>query len=109
VWIESAPTLGDLDGDSDLDAVVGGFDGTLHYYQNTGTASATVYVAQTGSANPFTGIDVGLLSTPTLGDLDGDGDLDAVVGRSDGTLRTFLNVSPPKQCPGGGGRCAQHL
>ncbi|MBP6606679.1 MAG: VCBS repeat-containing protein [Nitrospira sp.] len=88
----SGPTLGDLDGDGDLDAVVGEFLGTLRYYQNTGTASAPAYAEQTGSANPFNGIAVGLYSVPTLGDLDGDGDLDTVVGIDDGTLRYYQNT-----------------
>jgi hypothetical protein len=42
---------------------------------------------QTGTANPFNGINVGPLSTPTFADIDGDGDLDAVVGGRDGTLK----------------------
>ena len=92
VGISSAPILGDLDGDSDLDAVVGARDGNLRYYQNTGTASAPVYAEQTGSANPFTGLLVGAEPSPTLGDLDGDDDLDAVVGRVDGTFRYYQNT-----------------
>ncbi|MGB4068337.1 MAG: FG-GAP-like repeat-containing protein, partial [Nitrospira sp.] len=92
VGVGSAPTLGDLDGDSDLDAVVGEFDGNLNYYQNRGTATAPVYAEQTGAANLFTGIDVGNFSAPTLRDLDSDGDLDAAVGAGDGTLRYFQNT-----------------
>src|SRR5439155_62174 len=88
----STPVLADLDGDGDLDAVVGDFFGTLHYFKNTGTATVPVFVEQGGAANPFNGIDVGYNSTPILADLDGDGDLDAVVSDNYGTLHYFLNT-----------------
>ena len=77
----STPSFADLDGDGDIDAVVGEGNGTLQYFRNTGTATAPVFVQQTGAANPFSGVDVGTFSAPSLADLDGDGDLDAVVGR----------------------------
>ncbi len=87
----STPCLGDVDGDGDLDAVVGELDGFLNYYQNTGTARAPVFVEQTGPANPFNGVEL-YISAPSLGDVDGDGDLDAVVGERDGFLNYFKNV-----------------
>ena len=76
----STPSFADLDGDGDLDAVVGEDDGTLRYFENTGTAIAPAFTERTGAANPFNGVDVGDDSTPSFADLDGDGDLDAVVG-----------------------------
>ncbi|WP_414754407.1 FG-GAP repeat domain-containing protein, partial [Anabaena sp. CCY 9910] len=88
----STPTSADIDGDGDLDAIVGGGDGTLKYYKNTGSATNPVYTEQTGTANPFNGIDVGFGSTPTLADIDGDGDLDAIVGERDGTLKHYKNT-----------------
>ena len=88
----SAPTFADVDGDGDLDAVVGESNGNLIYYENVGNATNPNYQAQTGSNNPFDGIDVGSLSTPILADVDGDGDLDAVVGESDGNLNYYENV-----------------
>uniref|UniRef100_UPI0034DE0E95 FG-GAP-like repeat-containing protein n=1 Tax=Candidatus Thiodubiliella endoseptemdiera TaxID=2738886 RepID=UPI0034DE0E95 len=92
VGYRSKPTLADIDGDGDLDLVVGEYDGTLKYYQNTGTTSNPAYEAKTGGDNPFNGIDVGYYSTPTLADIDGDGDLDLVVGESDGTLKYYQNT-----------------
>ena len=89
----STPTLADIDGDGDLDAIVGASDGTLKYYKNTGSRTAPAYTVQTGTANPFNGIDVGAYSAPTFADIDGDGDLDAIVGAGDGTLRYYKNIS----------------
>jgi hypothetical protein len=76
----SAPTLGDIDSDGDLDLVVGAADGMLAYYQNTGTATSPAYSQRTGSDNPWDGINLGGRSTPALEDVDGDGDLDLVGG-----------------------------
>ena len=59
----------------DLDLVVGNGDGLLNYIENTGTSTAPVFVARTGSENPFDSIDVGWEGAPALGDLDNDGTL----------------------------------
>ena len=72
IGYHSAPTFADVDGDGDLDAIVGEYNGTLKYYQNTGSRTAPTYAEQTGTANPFNGIDIGYASTPTLADLDAD-------------------------------------
>ncbi len=85
----SAPTFADVDGDGNLDLVVGELDGTLNYYRNTGTTTNPNYQGQTGTNNPFNDINVGNVSRPTFADLDEDGDLDLVVGASDGTLRYY--------------------
>ena len=54
---------------------MGEYDGALIYVENTGTSTAPVFVQQTGTANPFDGIDVGRQSSPTLADFDNDSTL----------------------------------
>jgi hypothetical protein len=89
----TAPVLGDLDGDGDLDAVAGEFYGTLHFYENTGNADTAAFVERFGGANPLSGFDVGSFSAPALGDVDRDGDLDVVVGdEPNGVFAYFENT-----------------
>ena len=59
----------------DLDLVVGGEDGRLKYFKNTGSSTKPEFEERTESENPFDGIDVGFRSAPVLGDLDNDGTL----------------------------------
>ncbi|UQR61116.1 VCBS domain-containing protein [Bradyrhizobium sp. C-145] len=89
----SNPTLLDVDGDGKLDVVVGASDGTLHYLRNVGTSTAPAFVEQTGSNNPFNGLDFGDFSGPTFVDIDGDGKPDAFIGTSNGQLHYLHNVT----------------
>lgn len=94
VGTDATTTLGDIDGDGDLDLVAGESSGSLLYFRNTGTSTAPVFVAQTGAANPFNGImfGSGSFSNPAVGDLDGDSDLDLIVGESEGDFHYLLNT-----------------
>uniref|UniRef100_A0A8J6ZVS4 Cadherin-like domain-containing protein n=1 Tax=Desmonostoc muscorum LEGE 12446 TaxID=1828758 RepID=A0A8J6ZVS4_DESMC len=86
----AAPTFADIDGDGDLDAFVGNYDGNTLFYRNTGTAAAATFTLET--TNPFGLTDVGLSAAPTFADIDNDGDLDAFVGNDDGNTLFYRNT-----------------
>ncbi len=84
----TAPALGDVDGDGDLDLFIGEASGVLNFYRNDGTVREPRFVLV---SDEFEGIDVGRRSTPTLADLDGDGDLDLLIGSDDRGVLLYRN------------------
>ena len=87
------PAFADLDGDGDQDLLVGEDYGVKKYFQNTGTPLNPQFAAP--QVNPF-----GLSSTnypafPAFADLDGDGDMDLLVGELYGALKYFQNIGTP--------------
>ena len=88
----STPALADLNGDNKVDLLVGESNGTVKYFENTGTSSNPQFTARTGTQNPLDGKDVGLNSTPVLINMDGDNDVDLVIGESTGTIKYFENT-----------------
>jgi Ca2+-binding RTX toxin-like protein len=88
----SAPVLADLDGDGDLDLVLGSYAHGIRYFENTGTAETAVFEESLGADNPFSELAGLYKSDPDLADLDGDGDLDLVVGQMYGAIRYFENT-----------------
>ncbi len=84
----TTPALGDLDGDGDLDLLVGESSGTLNYYRNDGTRAAPDFQLV---SDEFQDIDIGRRSIPTFVDWDDDGDLDLVLGTEASGIRIYLN------------------
>lgn len=76
---------GDLDGDGDIDLLVGKWNRDVAYFRNDGDGYTHVkskYLQLTRGSN----------SAPTLVDIDADGDLDLFIGEASGTLNFYRNI-----------------
>jgi hypothetical protein len=86
------PRLLDIDADGDLDFFAGLNNGTILYYENTGSSSSPAFTERTGSDNPFNGVNTGMYAAPSFVDIDADGDLDAFLGEQMGTILYYENI-----------------
>ena len=93
--LNMVPAFGDLDGDTDADLIIGGFDGKLHYFENTALIGATanfVLTAPNFKNSNNRVIDVGDYAAPQIVDLDGDGKNDLIVGARNGKLAYYNHI-----------------
>ncbi|MBF0288113.1 MAG: VCBS repeat-containing protein [SAR324 cluster bacterium] len=90
----SAPALADIDGDGDLDILVGNQAGKLDFIKNHGSPVKPEWKIEELA---FANIDVGSNSIPVLIDIDNDKDLDLFVGNSKGRMIFYLNEGSDKQ------------
>ncbi len=84
----ATPALGDIDGDGDLDLFIGEASGTINFYRNIGTKQAPLFELE---SDEYADIDIGRRSSPTLIDIDHDGDLDLLIGTDAGPIEVFRN------------------
>lgn len=89
------PTFGDLDGDGDLDVLVGEDQGRLFYAENT--AEPGKPAAFGDWQYDFQTIDVGISSAPFIGDVNRDGLPDLLIGERNGNINYFQNIGTRQQ------------
>jgi FG-GAP-like repeat/CARDB/Beta-propeller repeat len=85
-----AVALADLDGDGKVDLMIGENNATVVGYQNTGTISQPAWTAKT-SWN-VTGLPSGQWYAPALGDMNGDGVYDLMIGNLTGAVLAYQNI-----------------
>ena len=73
-----------------FDAFIGNSAGNTLFSKNTGSNNNPVFSA--ASINPFGLTDVGSYASPTFVDIDGDGDLDALISNADGNTLFLENT-----------------
>lgn len=87
------PTLGDLDGDGDFDALVGNTSGQVLAFENTGSTGAPVWARRVDWDPPITA--EGAVS-PALVDLSADGVPDLLVGTAGGNVLAYQHARSGK-------------
>jgi hypothetical protein len=91
----SHPILFDFNKDDKLDLIIGTRDGNLVYYENTGTTSNfqfTFVTDQLGFVLSHPSVSSLKYSSPAMGDFDGDGKTDLILGGADSRLKFYSDI-----------------
>ncbi len=92
----SSVGLGDIDNDLDYDLVLGDKDGTVRYFENTGSVSVPTFSEVIGVTNPLDGISIGANSepSPVVVDLNNGNGVDVILGTTAGDFYFYVNADP---------------
>lgn len=85
------PTVGDIDGDGDVDICIGTSAGQVHWLQNT-AGQGNPCNFSVFKNNPFQFTANTAIAAPQLFDLDQDGKLDLILGNKRGRLSYYRNI-----------------
>lgn len=95
VGLYAYPVFCDMDGDNDLDILVGRDSYGFVYYKNTGTPTQGNWQSD---PVPFSGIGYDTyFNSPGVADINGDGKLDLIYGSGSGPLNYFENIGTPQK------------
>ncbi|UCD92944.1 MAG: VCBS repeat-containing protein, partial [Methanobacteriota archaeon] len=102
IGMNSAPEFADLDGDGDMDLIVGTQIGTLDYFENIDPAlhyyeGHDVFIGGVYKKNTsmFFGVSVTGRAHPAIADITRDGLLDLLIGTQAGEIHLFENWGTP--------------
>ena len=84
----AAPALVDWDGDGDKDLFVGKRNGTIAYYENTGTSRTPAWGL---TQQRFLAIDNGGYAAPAFAEVNGDGQPDLLAGTNSNNVFLYTN------------------
>ena len=89
------PALADLDGDNDLDMILGKANGTLDYFENISASPTDIFPIFNRLQTDYLGIDVGNRATPTLFDLNSDSLPDLIIAEQNNNLNYWEHSGSP--------------
>lgn len=85
--VYSSAGLADFDIDGDLEVVIGSADGSVYFINSDENNNGTIDSNEVVSYSTYFLFPI--FSSPAIGDVDGDGNFEAIIGGSDGNVYSF--------------------